>query len=68
MRQTTRSVVCILCLAFTALNICPEEKHHSETENRPYGVMLQQLQHAMLNYQEKWLDTLGGKPRNVFVP
>ncbi len=22
----------------------------------------------MLNYQEKWVDTLGGKPRNVFVP
>ncbi|HEX5025204.1 MAG TPA: hypothetical protein VFV68_08020, partial [Agriterribacter sp.] len=37
-------------------------------ETGAYAVMLQQLEHNMINYQEKWLDTLGGKPRNVFVP
>jgi hypothetical protein len=33
-----------------------------------YGLMLQQLENDMMNYQEKWVTTLGGKERNVFVP
>ncbi len=37
-------------------------------ETGEYGVMLKQLEHNMINYQEKWVDTLGGKKRNVFVP
>ncbi|HKH61016.1 MAG TPA: hypothetical protein VKA49_09305 [Flavitalea sp.] len=37
-------------------------------ETGEYGTMLQQLEYAMTNYQEKWVKTLGGKKRNVFVP
>jgi glycogen debranching enzyme len=37
-------------------------------ETGEYGIMLGQLENRMLNYQEKWIDTLGGKPRHVFVP
>lgn len=33
-----------------------------------YGKMLSDLENDMLNYQESWKDTLGGKVRNVFVP
>ncbi|CAN5119634.1 hypothetical protein BH20BAC1_BH20BAC1_08370 [soil metagenome] len=33
-----------------------------------YGLMLHQLENDMMNYQEKWVTTLGGKERNVFVP
>lgn len=45
-----------------------QDKTSFGPETGAYGVMLQQLEHNMINYQEKWLDTLGGKPRNVFVP
>jgi len=37
-------------------------------ETGEYGTMLQQLETRMMNYQEKWVATLGGKKRNVFVP
>ena len=37
-------------------------------ETGEYGAMLKQLEHNMMNYQEKWVITLGGKQRNVFVP
>ena len=37
-------------------------------ETGEYATMLQQLEHGMINYQEKWVKTLGGRKRNVFVP
>ena len=33
-----------------------------------FGVLLKQLEERMMNFNEKWIDTLGGKPRNTFVP
>lgn len=45
-----------------------QNKTSFSKETGDYGTMLRQLEQNMLNYHEKWLDTLGGKPRNVFVP
>lgn len=49
---------------------CAHAQHKTSfgKETGEYGEMLQQLEKTMLNYQEKWQDTLGGKPRSVFVP
>jgi hypothetical protein len=44
----------------------PKTAFSSETGE--YAMMLSQLEHSMLNYQEKSVKTLGGKQRNVFVP
>ena len=59
-----------LLLAFVLLSamVSAQGKTSFSKETGEYAVMLQQLEDRMLNYQEKWLDTLGGRPRNVFVP
>jgi len=45
-----------------------QKKTSFSSETGEYSAMLQQLEHDMMNYQEKWVDTLDGKQRNVFVP
>ena len=45
-----------------------QNKTSFSNETAEYSMMLKQLEHAMTNYQEKWVDTLAGKQRNVFVP
>lgn len=55
-------------LMFLAITVPAQNKTSFGKETGEYGLMLQQLEHSMMNYQEKWIDTLGGKPRNVFVP
>jgi hypothetical protein len=37
-------------------------------ETGEYGVMLTRLENIMLNYQQQWQRSLGGKQRTVFVP
>lgn len=56
--------------AFILFSICcsGQDKTSFSKSTGEYGKMLEQLEHNMVNYQEKWVDTLGGKPRNVFVP
>lgn len=58
----------LAALVLLNLKSYTQDKTSFSKETGEYAVMLQQLEHRMLNYQEKWLDTLGGKPRNVFVP
>jgi hypothetical protein len=59
-----------LLLAFILFSSCcsGQDKTSFGKGTGEYGKMLEQLEQNMLNYQEKWVDTLGGKPRNVFVP
>ena len=52
----------------SSIIVSAQGKTRFSKETGEYALMLQQLEYRMLNYQEKWLDTLGGKPRNVFVP
>jgi hypothetical protein len=45
-----------------------QSKTSFSKETGIYGEMLKQLEYRMMHYQEKWVKTLGGKKRNVFVP
>ncbi|MEP7141240.1 MAG: hypothetical protein ABI707_00155 [Ferruginibacter sp.] len=45
-----------------------QNKTAFSAETGEYSQLLKQLENRMMNYQEKWIDTLGGKQRNVFVP
>jgi hypothetical protein len=66
----------ITCFALPAVSFGqqtdPITEIHPKTafskETGQYGEMLKQLEYRMMNYQEKWVITLGGKKRNVFVP
>ena len=63
-----RLLFLLLCIpAFSAISIAQSKTTFSQ-ETGEYGTMLQQLEQRMSNYQEKWVKTLGGKKRNVFVP
>jgi hypothetical protein len=62
-----RFICSTLCIAFF-VSCFAQAKTRFSTETGEYADMLQQLEHRMTNYQEKWVKTLGGKKRNVFVP
>ena len=53
-----------------ALNLAglAQTKTAFSNETGEYALLLKQLENRMMSYQEKWIDTLGGKQRNVFVP
>jgi hypothetical protein len=63
-----RFISAMLCVFVFADISNAQSKTTFSKETGEYGIMLQQLEHAMMNYQEKWVKTLGGKKRNVFVP
>src|SRR5687767_7346925 len=65
MKRVIASLVTVLAFV-TLCNGQPRTTFSKETGE--YGTMLQQLEQLMMNYQEKWVKTLGGKKRNVFVP
>jgi len=58
----------VIFLFFLLANSFSQMKTGFGKETGEYGTMLQQLETRMMNYQEKWVATLGGKKRNVFVP
>ncbi|MEO6674085.1 MAG: hypothetical protein ABIN93_11695, partial [Ginsengibacter sp.] len=57
-------------LILLALNLpgFTQTKTAFSNETGEYALLLTQLENLMMNYQEKWVDTLGGKQRSVFVP
>ena len=70
--MNTKKLIIHFSLALLLTAILLQGASQSRTafgrETGAYAVMLQQLEHNMMHYQEKWTDTLGGKQRNVFVP
>jgi hypothetical protein len=58
----------VVTIALSTAIVSAQGKTSFSKETGEYATMLRQLEDRMLNYQEKWLDTLGGKQRNVFVP
>lgn len=64
------AVLRILLFLIAAIhnNTFAQNKTSFGKETGAYSIMLDQLEQRMMNYQEKWIDTLGGKQRNVFVP
>ena len=64
-----KRVIASICTVFLFAALCTAQSRTSfGNETGEYGTMLQQLEQVMMNYQEKWVKTLGGKKRNVFVP
>src|SRR5450631_2984467 len=59
-----------LLTAFVFLGVpgFTQNKTGFSNETGEYAIMLQQLEHDMMNYQEKSVVTLEGKQRNIFVP
>jgi hypothetical protein len=70
--MNTKKLIIHFSLALLLTAILLQGASQSRTafgrETGAYAVMLQQLEHNMMHYQEKWTDALGGKQRNVFVP
>lgn len=58
----------LLLLLTVYLNGFAQNKTAFSAEAGEYSILLNQLEQRMMNYQEKWIDTLDGRQRNVFVP
>jgi hypothetical protein len=63
-----KTIVFIAAILFFIASSFAQQKTSFGKETGEYGSMLYQLENSMMHYQEKWVKTLGGKTRNVFVP
>ena len=63
-----KSISVLLAVVILHTTVLAQTKTSFSNATGEYGILLRQLEHRMMNYQEKWIDTLGGKERNVFVP